>query len=204
MIHIKQDFYIYFHICRSTGRTFYIGKGRGNRAKTIVGRNDKWHSYVFENDYDIYIYKDGLNEDEALKLEEQLISIHKDYGFLVNVVGVDTPPFSVQKQLTLLKRNAKLLQDQLKAMKVKKEMTLEEFEEKHKDLIALGAVEVSRPTPYQHTTIYIDRFVPPKEGEQYGTFLCEHKRLLPAQADVRKMGFFNVEMGVYVRCKHEN
>lgn len=199
----KKDYYIYFHICQSTGRTFYIGKGRGNRARELKSRNDKWHSYVFNNGYDIYIYKNGLTEEDALKLEEELILIHKDHGFLVNVVGVDTPPYSVQKELSNIKRQNQILQEQLKLIKQKKVMTLEEFEEKHKELIALGAVTVVRPESSswinRFIEICIDRYVPPNEGERCGTFLCDRNRLLSPYQDVRKMGFQNDGDGVYIK-----
>jgi len=81
-------YYIYFHICQTTGQTFYIGKGTGYRAYKKDTRSIKWKAYVAENGYDVFIFKAGLTEDEALRLEDKLIKIHKEFGFLVNVVGV--------------------------------------------------------------------------------------------------------------------
>ena len=96
-------YYVYFHICRSTGRTFYIGKGKGKRAYETNSRSIKWKAYVSENGYDVFIYKSGLTEDDAYKLENQLIILHKEHGFLTNIAGVVTSYSIAQKSNGLTK-----------------------------------------------------------------------------------------------------
>ena len=78
-----NNFYVYLHK-RPDGRTFYIGKGTGNRARKLLRKNNPHHhnivsKYGKENIL-IEIFKDGLSEKEAFDLEVALISSFKQMG----------------------------------------------------------------------------------------------------------------------------
>lgn len=76
------------------------------------------------------------------------------------------------------------------------EMTLDQFVNKHKELFDLGVCKISKSSHI--VEIIIDRFVPGDKPNN-GTFLCDAKKLKPAQADARKMGFINDSVGSYVK-----
>src|SRR5208337_1001389 len=72
-----RDFYVYLHKDDS-GRIFYVGKGTGKRAWS-EDRHEAWKRYVrdrLEGRYTVEIVKEGLTEDGALELEEELIGEH--------------------------------------------------------------------------------------------------------------------------------
>ena len=73
-----RSFYVYFHR-DSHGNIFYIGKGTARRAWS-KDRNPVWKKYVTERlggKYEVEIYRDSLNEDDAEELEAELIG---EYG----------------------------------------------------------------------------------------------------------------------------
>ena len=82
---MKNDYYVYLHKTLD-GDTFYIGKGRLNRAWSKVSRSKHWHEKA-ANGYCVEIYNENLSEDSALKIEADLILNHEG---LVNSV-VFTP-----------------------------------------------------------------------------------------------------------------
>jgi len=70
-------YYVYAHKGRD-GSIFYIGKGTGNRAWSTQ-RDDIWLHYIktrLGGQYTVEIVQDGLNEDQALDLEDELIAEH--------------------------------------------------------------------------------------------------------------------------------
>ena len=72
---MKKNFYVYLHK-DSYGNIFYIGKGTGKRAWS-PNRHQLWTKYVNERlngQFSVEIHKDGLTEDEALDLENDLIN----------------------------------------------------------------------------------------------------------------------------------
>jgi hypothetical protein len=91
-------YYVYLHKRKGTNKVFYVGKGtknkNGQRSESDKNRNKWWHNVVNKDGgFDVEIYKDNLNENEAFQLEKQLI---EDIGLenLVNIteggVGGDT------------------------------------------------------------------------------------------------------------------
>lgn len=79
-------FYVYVHK-DSAGRPFYVGKGAGDRAWS-KDRDSNWHRYVdghLHGAYSVEVVKDGLSEEDALRLEDELIEQHGDH--LVNWVN---------------------------------------------------------------------------------------------------------------------
>src|ERR1019366_2593970 len=74
-----RRFYVYVHR-DAADHMFYVGKGTGDRAWR-KSRDELWHRYVTERSggkYSVEIVSDGLNEEEALELEEELIERYGD------------------------------------------------------------------------------------------------------------------------------
>jgi len=70
-----MEYYVYKHIRKKDGSTFYIGKGKEHRVESDKGRNTHWKRIVKKDGgFDSEIIKDGLSEDEAFNLEVKLIS----------------------------------------------------------------------------------------------------------------------------------
>ena len=70
-----MEYYVYKHIRKKDGSTFYIGKGIKLRFESDKGRNIHWERIVKKDKgFDSEIIKDGLSEDEAFNLEVKLIS----------------------------------------------------------------------------------------------------------------------------------
>lgn len=82
-----NDFYVYLHRRRDDRRVFYIGMGRGDRAKNfIAGRTREWTQMAATHGVDIEYVKFGLHRDEALVLECREIAKFLEAGAeLVNV-----------------------------------------------------------------------------------------------------------------------
>lgn len=84
-------FYVYIHINPTTGKPFYIGKGKGNRAYSPKGRNKFWHNVVAKHGKEVQIIKEGLSEQDAHKIETELIRLYgrrdNGTGELVNLTN---------------------------------------------------------------------------------------------------------------------
>ena len=70
-------FYVYLHITKDTNEVFYVGKGKGNRAYKLSGRNKFWHNIVNKHGFKVKIIENNLTEDMAILLERKLIT---EYG----------------------------------------------------------------------------------------------------------------------------
>lgn len=69
------DYYVYKHIRLKDGSTFYIGKGKGDRFSSEVGRNVYWNRIVRKDGgFNVEIVKDGLTNQTACDLEIKLIN----------------------------------------------------------------------------------------------------------------------------------
>lgn len=87
-----NSYYVYAHSTSQSediDNVFYIGKGKGDRAKRHNHRNNYWQNKVKKNGgfYIHYLYK-NLTENEAQELEKLYISIMgkvADGGLLVNM-----------------------------------------------------------------------------------------------------------------------
>jgi hypothetical protein len=71
---MKTNFYIYAHRKATNGDIFYIGKGSGNRAWWLHGRNQRWNRTKEKHGIIIQILHDNLTEDAAFELEKRLIA----------------------------------------------------------------------------------------------------------------------------------
>jgi len=71
---MRKNYYVYFHRDK-TGKIFYVGKGTARRAWS-KDRHPVWLKYVNERldcNYTVEIFKDKLTEEDAEKIEDQLI-----------------------------------------------------------------------------------------------------------------------------------
>jgi hypothetical protein len=81
-----KDYYVYLHT-RKDGVIFYVGKGRGKRAKSTANRNPHWKSVVAKHDgFNIVMVSNGLTEEQAIELEAELIANYKKFGCLTNIL----------------------------------------------------------------------------------------------------------------------
>jgi hypothetical protein len=71
-----MEYYVYRHLL-STGEVFYVGKGKGKRAKSKQGRNIYWRRLVDKYGYTVEIVAKNITEDEAFELEILMISEYK-------------------------------------------------------------------------------------------------------------------------------
>lgn len=85
---MDNNFYIYAHIRKDTNDVFYIGKGRGKRAKSKT-RNGHHDAIVSKYGMYVKILKDGLSEEEAFLLEKKTI---EHYVFNLGY-GIDIPGY---------------------------------------------------------------------------------------------------------------
>jgi len=70
-----EDFYVYAHLRKDTGRVFYVGKGRRRRAWSSLGRNEDWKAIEAISGFDVRMIAEGLNEDLAFAIEVKAIAI---------------------------------------------------------------------------------------------------------------------------------
>jgi hypothetical protein len=70
-----SEFYVYMHLQASTGKPFYVGKGRGKRAWSVKSRNSYWHNVVGKYDLEVHIVASNLTEKESLALEVSTIAL---------------------------------------------------------------------------------------------------------------------------------
>jgi hypothetical protein len=70
-------FYVYRHIRLDTNSTFYVGKGKNNRAWSKRNRNNYWKNIVSSCGYKVEILFNNLQESEAFQKEIELIEFYK-------------------------------------------------------------------------------------------------------------------------------
>lgn len=88
-----NDFYVYSWWRPDTEETFYIGKGRGSRAKVTGNRNRHFRNIISllakqSLSPTVTKVREGMSEGEAFKLEKELIKFHgrrTEGGTLVNL-----------------------------------------------------------------------------------------------------------------------
>lgn len=69
--------YVYVHLRSDTGRPFYVGKGRQQRAFTTKNRNQHWRSIARKAGYVTWIVRRGISDAVASRLERRLIAIYR-------------------------------------------------------------------------------------------------------------------------------
>jgi hypothetical protein len=70
-----NNYYIYFHINKTTGDVFYVGKGKDTRAWKKDNRNNHWNNIVNKYGYEVHIIHENLSEQRAFDWEKLYISM---------------------------------------------------------------------------------------------------------------------------------
>lgn len=70
----KNTLCVYRHIRLDTNKVFYVGIGYICRSKSKNNRNKHWLNIVKNTEYEIQVLKEKITWDEAVELEEILIS----------------------------------------------------------------------------------------------------------------------------------
>lgn len=75
-------YYVYMYYLKSTGEVFYVGKGKNDRYKSMVHRNELFLNILnkYKDDVDVKFYKEHLSQDESFELEKQLIKEYWERG----------------------------------------------------------------------------------------------------------------------------
>jgi len=82
----KNVFYVYLHRRASDNKVFYVGKGKGKRAYSTFGRNDRWSKTANKHGLIVEIVFDNLEEAEAFQIERDTILEMKYFEYpLVNM-----------------------------------------------------------------------------------------------------------------------
>jgi hypothetical protein len=84
-----EKFYIYLHKTADTLETFYVGKGKDNRAWSIQGRSKFWNRVKDRHGLIVELVSTGLSEQDAFSKEKELIKFYgrrdRGEGSLVNL-----------------------------------------------------------------------------------------------------------------------
>lgn len=71
-------YYTYFHTRNDTGKVFYVGKGKGKRARSKDSHNPHWKSIVAKHGYMAHFAMTNLNEAAAFEHEKFLIACFRN------------------------------------------------------------------------------------------------------------------------------
>lgn len=87
-----NDYYVYEHIRLDNNTCFYVGKGHGNRCN-YYSRNEHHDRIADKVGMKVNIIKDKLSEDDAYKLERELIHHYVfDLGYGIDIIGYNNSP----------------------------------------------------------------------------------------------------------------
>lgn len=87
-----NDYYVYEHIRLDNNTCFYVGKGHGNRCN-YYSRNEHHDRIADKVGMKVNIIKDKLSEDDAYKLERELIHHYVfDLGYGIDIIGYNNNP----------------------------------------------------------------------------------------------------------------
>lgn len=99
---MEKIYYVYIHIRLDTGSIFYVGKGKGRRAKTKWSRNIWWKRVTDKTDWISAIVQENMSESDAYLLEMWLIAKLRHEGVVLCNIGdggegMSSPNFSLRK-----------------------------------------------------------------------------------------------------------
>jgi len=133
-----MSFYVYVHRKASTGKVFYVGKGKDRRAWSTNGRNRQWHRTVEKHGIIVEIVQFGMQEWWAFELERDLIN---KYGRenLANVTEGGDGPCGY--------KHTKAAKTKMSAAKTGKKKGPDSLETREKKRIA----NIGKHSDYKHT-----------------------------------------------------
>lgn len=148
---------VYKHIRKDNKEVFYIGIGKTKRrAFSINNRNKHWRNIVNKSGYDVEIVYDGLDREEAISKEIELIKFYGradlNKGMLVNMTdggeGGNGAILTDEHKMALLKSKlGKTYSDEhrkkISESKIGKKR--KPFTDEHKRKIAEGATGKKHP-----------------------------------------------------------
>lgn len=71
------NYYIYIWYIKDSFHVFYVGRGHGNRYKTLKKRTKYFHDFYDKYDCDSIIIKDNLDEISSIQLEQVFIAYYR-------------------------------------------------------------------------------------------------------------------------------
>lgn len=72
-----SKFYVYTHSRMTDGLIMYVGKGSGNRAWQVSGRNSLWVRTAKKHGVNVSIHMENMSESCALVLESIMVAVYK-------------------------------------------------------------------------------------------------------------------------------
>ena len=86
---MNKEFYIYIYWRLDTNEVFYVGKGKGDRWKTLNRKhNQHFNNIINKYPIAVEIIKDNLTENEAFYWEEKIIEILVfEYGYSIDMLN---------------------------------------------------------------------------------------------------------------------
>lgn len=79
-VNTSNEFYVYIFYCEEWGDIFYVGKGNGDRYKSLSDRNKQVKAIWNNHKCNSKIIFHGLAEEDALMIEKQLKITLKENG----------------------------------------------------------------------------------------------------------------------------
>ncbi len=74
----KRIYYVYEWFKKETDEVFYVGKGKGNRYKSLRNRNPYFMNVYNKYETDVRIVKENMTERESLEFEYELIKRYRN------------------------------------------------------------------------------------------------------------------------------
>jgi hypothetical protein len=86
---MENVYYVYLHRRASDNNVFYVGKGKGKRAYSTEGRNERWNRTFKKHGLVVEIAFDNLSEDDAFNIEIDTITEMRYFypDFIVNMTA---------------------------------------------------------------------------------------------------------------------
>ena len=126
--------YVYVHTRLDNGLPFYVGKGNGNRYKSLTQRNIHWKNLVKKhNGFNFYKLIENINDEFAYLIEQEVISKYKWLGYpLVNKTdgGEGVLGFSFNLGIPKTKEH----KEKLRQVNLGKKQSIETIEKRKKSI----------------------------------------------------------------------